>query len=381
MSAEANAPVEELLRQAGALEDGPSRIALLEEAVRLADSHNDVALGYRVRKELTKAGTFGGYPEKALVSFSWCLAQCDRRPEEFRDIDLLWHYKWVTNHLALFPQFSREQIEAMLEDMTRRYRRAGVSLRAVQKLRRDLAVEMGDPDAAARHHLLWLASPRGWPADCPACDQNALAEYLVFAGKDEAALEAARPILQGTLRCTCIPHCTLALVLLPLFRLGRLAETVAHHQKGYRLILRNRNYLKEAARHLAFLTLTDNLSRCVVLLERHLPWALETAEVGNRFEFYLAARLLAERLRDAGRAAVRLRLPRAFPLYEDGGRYETAVLLAWLEGALQGLAARFDARNGNDSFRRRLAENRRLKEQVIPFPVSGRPSAKGAGEP
>ena len=95
MSADYQTQVEELLDQAGELPDGPSKLALLEEAVRLADVHQDVALGDEVRSDLIRVAKFSGYPEKALVAFSWRLAQADRDPDNFPEKDLLWEYKWI----------------------------------------------------------------------------------------------------------------------------------------------------------------------------------------------------------------------------------------------------------------------------------------------
>src|SRR6266540_2526844 len=94
MSDDYNVQVDELLYEAAGLEDGPSKIALLEEAVRLADTHGDGYRGYEVRQQLIHTATFGGYPEKALVAFTWCLAQCDREREGRLDYTMMWKYKW-----------------------------------------------------------------------------------------------------------------------------------------------------------------------------------------------------------------------------------------------------------------------------------------------
>jgi hypothetical protein len=361
--------VEALGRQANVLEPGPSKLALLEEALRLADSHNDDERAYGLRQAIIEVGTFAGYPEKSIVAFSWCLARADRAPEAHDEGDLLWKYKWIMNFVPGFPQIARRQIDEMFADMARRFRRAGASLRPVYKLQCRAALAMGDREAARAYQRQWRAAPVGWPSDCPACERDDEVEYLIQVGKDERALELAGPILAGRLRCAEIPHLTLARVLLPLLRLGRVEEAARQHLRGYALAARNRDFLPEMARHLTFLVLTDNLGRATQLFENHLPWALETAELGRRFPFYLAARLLLERLQDGGRAALALRLPRTFPLHDDSGRYEVAALAAWLDEALGVIAGRFNERNGNNSFTQRIADNRRLKELVRPFPL------------
>ena len=62
---------------------------------------------------------------------------------------------------------------------------------------------------------------RDWLSDCRACEINDAADYLRYLGDDEAAVAAAAPVLDGTLRCNSEPHGTLADVLEPLVRLGR----------------------------------------------------------------------------------------------------------------------------------------------------------------
>jgi hypothetical protein len=369
MSAAYESQFNELLEQAAGLPYSPSKVMLLEEAVRLADSHNRVEDGFLARENLIQAATFSGYPEKTLVAFSWCLAQCDRDPENYPDDDILWQYKWVADSLAGFPQITREQIDATMEDITRRYRRAGAGQRAVHELRCKAAIDMGEVEAARRHQKLWQDTPRDWVTDCRACERNALVQYYIFIGKDAKALEEAEPILRGSERCATIPHNTLSHVLLPLARLGRPQEAMTYHRKGYRLVSDNKEFLRAVARHLTFLVVTANLAKATKLFEKHLPWALEAMDLSQRFNFYLAALFLIEQLREGGKDSLKLRLPAAFPGHQESGKYDLANLAKWLEDETRELAARFDERNGNDYFSRRLAERHRLKELVSPVPL------------
>src|SRR2546423_171783 len=97
----------DILGEAEELDEGPGQIALTEEAVRLADTHGDDIWGYNARMQLTKAATFGGRPDVALVSFTWCLARYDREPDLFDTHQLFWHYKWVVQHVDKFPTIPR----------------------------------------------------------------------------------------------------------------------------------------------------------------------------------------------------------------------------------------------------------------------------------
>src|SRR5688572_13968343 len=86
--------VEALLEEAEGLSYAPTRVALCEEAVRLADLHNDVPLGYEARMKLVQAASFAGLSEVMLIAYTWCLARYDETPTRFDEHRLLWCMKW-----------------------------------------------------------------------------------------------------------------------------------------------------------------------------------------------------------------------------------------------------------------------------------------------
>ena len=73
--------------------------------------------------------------------------------------------------------------------------------------------------------------------------------YLTTLGREGEALAAAAPILEGRHKCAQVPHRTYARVLLPLLRLGRPAEAMSCHRKGYRLIARNPDFVGQVGKH------------------------------------------------------------------------------------------------------------------------------------
>jgi len=362
MSENYAAAVEELIWQGSQLEDGPAKVAMLEEAVRLADTHRDVELGFTARNELIRAANFSGEPEKSLVAFSWCLAQADRDPEKFAGHNLLWTYKWVSHSLGTFPQISKQQIAAMLADMARRYQQAGSTLRAVYMKQFQLAREMGDKAEARHFYRLWKKTPRDWLSDCHACEVDLEIAYLRGLGKDEEALQTAEPILRGSLRCAEVPHCTFGQILLPLLRLGRLDEAARYHERGYRMTSSNPTFLDTVTEHLEYVILTGNLAKAVKLLEKHLSWALASSQLGKAFAFYRAGLFLIERLQKSGKETMKLRLPANFPELAKDGKYELDQLHAWFSRMCRDLAEQFDRRNENTFFSRQIRDVRKLHE-------------------
>jgi len=140
-------------------------------------------------------------------------------------------------------------------------------------------------------------------------------------------------------------------------------------ETGYRLIGRQSTYLPQKAMYLVGLTLTDNLSRAVKLLDRHLPEALDSVDPSAEFEFYLAARLLLEKLAKSGKKTVSIRIPKKTELTLGDGKPSIAALVDWLDVRLKELATAFDARNGNKSFANRVRDFRKLFEYAKPCPL------------
>lgn len=349
--------VAELEEKAEGLPHGPAQVALLEEAVRLADLTQDIELGYEVRNDLMRSACFSGRPDAVLVAFAWCLAQYDRDPEHFDSYDLLWKYKWVISDALAFPEISRRRLEELLADMERRYLEAGSTMHAVWLLRRKLFMHFGQWREARSAHAEARKCGRDWLSDCAACVACADCRYFVAQHQWKRALEAAQPVLQKHLTCAEEPHRTLARVLRPLSELGRQDEAQAYQRQGYRLIRNAQHFIGEQAEHLRFLTQLGDAAQAKRVLERHLPSALESVQLDECFEYLLAARFWAERLAQQGTLRLKVRLPPALPAPDGEGRSDVKALSAWFAEQSRELARRFDTRNGTDAFQKAIDES------------------------
>lgn len=356
MSGHPEEKIEELLETAGELGYTPEAVALIEEAVRLADSHELTLLGYRARQQLMQAATYSGSADKVLVAFSWCLAEVDRHPDRYHVHELLWKYKWVVEKLVQFPAIPRAKIMAALEDFEGRCRRAGFGDRAALGLRCNVEMQLGDPVAAKPWQVKWQAAPRDGMSDCEACEINRVVELHVMLEDHETAIRAGKPILEGRKRCAEIPHITYALLLPSIWLVRGSEEAALIHAKGYRLVRDNRDFVREQGWHVLHLLRAGQLDEAMGLVRRHLVWALETPSMDYRFHFLLATRAVMRQLSRRGDESIPLRIPEK--LYAAGGGPTVRVdaLTAWLEGRIASLADDFDRRNGNNWFARFAAK-------------------------
>lgn len=349
-----------LIRQARKLEHCPEQVALLDEAVREADAAGDILLGYNARLELISAGVFGGFQEKAIVAFSWCLARYDETPEEYSDYQLFWRHKWIMNTLADFPTISLQQIADLQADMERRYQELGYSLRPAYYFRSDNARRMGNDQEAQTYHEKWRRAPRDFMADCAACEQSHLVEFLGHFQRDEEALEAAAPIMSGAMSCSVVPHATYGHTIRPLLRLNRIEAAQEAYRVGYRLVTRSGSFVDTISEHLLLLTAVEEFSKAFRVFEKHLPRAMSTANLHNRFRFYNSSGLFLEKLGKLSKRKRKLNLPSQLPCYDKDGKYDPVELSKWFSKETQQLAEQFNRRNGNEYYNEIVAESREL---------------------
>ena len=349
------------------IKDSPEKIAVLEDAVRHADATGDLRLRYKAREDLVEAAYFGGAPDKAIVAYTWCLAQFDRHPGVFDEWQLLWRYKWMINVIPDFPQIPRGQIDEMIDDMERRFRRGGYGLRSVYQYRYRVARFMGERDEAIRQYQRSQAEYADAVSDCQACRIDEQSSFHVYAGDDAMALLVARPLVNLRHFCRTVPERTFARLLLPLLRLNRREEAADFHRRGYRLSeARTHGSIEYVSDHVVYLALTGDAPRAAQMAAKHYRWSETNHNPHERFIFYRAAWLALDLLAREGTQTVALRLPPTFPVQPDGGSYETAQLRDWFAARALELARRFDERNGNDYFTRELADLDTLKRSAEP---------------
>lgn len=361
---EIESKVKALVKETVYLPDDDEKVAILEEAVRLADTGRDIKLQYETRETFLRAAYFSGAIEKALVAFSWCLAQFDKYPGKFDEWMILWRYKWMINVISDFPEVSKEQIYQMLDEMAERYRKSGNGLRAVYKYRYRFELFRGNREEAIKHYNHAINLPEDELSDCAACELDEQVTFNIYSGKDYLALLIAKPILSGVRKCSSVPHRTLAKLLLPLLRLGQRDRAWEFHLQGYRLIEGNKAYLSYLSDHLMFLPLYGDLEKAALLLEKHYTWSEKIKNMHDRYLFYRAAWLFLDIMSESA-DTLELSLPPSFPLYDESGRYETRRLADWFKQEAHLIGEKFDRRNETDHFAQELGETLALKELKV----------------
>lgn len=349
--------VEELLWQAEDAPYGPTKVAMVEEAVRLADTLNNEELGMQARTALVEAAIFSGQGKKALVAFTWCLAQHEKNPDRYDDFDLLWQYKWIANQLADFAEISRAQIENVFADMEQQYQKRGVGLKPVFKIRCNAAMTMGEPEKARHWLQKWLNEPNTWASDCRACEVDSEAALHLELGDFSRAQKLARPIVETRkLSCSEIPHLTFARMAAPCLAHGLAENAAEYHARGYSLVRNNPEFVEPVGQHMSYLAAAGKPAEGLKLIERHLPWLAISGSTVRHYRFFCGTRaVLASAIAKGLKDSRKLRLPKSLPIYRESGEYSLSALLKWADAELDGLTKQLDTRNGNNFYAAQVA--------------------------
>ena len=349
---------------------GRAQIAAVEEVVRHADALRVDDLRFAARMLGTSAYTFGGERVKAFVTFAWCLAAHDRDGSSQDDeYELLWQFKWMVNAMTDFPEIPLDHTYAVLDDMERRYRVTGQTMNPVHQYRQVVARHIGDRETAAEQYRLWCAAPRGDMSDCAGCEPTGKVRYLAWEGRDEDAVAAALPVLDGELNCIEQPQSILTSLLLPYLRSGRLDEAADAHRRAYRAIQANRAEMSMLATHLEFCALSGNHARGLDLVERHLGWLAEPPSPDADMRFAAAAALVLRLVTDTGHGDTPVHRPALGA--EPATTLPAKALHDELAARAQALADRFDARNGTSEVGDLVTARMTATPVVEHLPLSG----------
>lgn len=334
---------EELMMDAEQLPDGPAKLSLLEEAAKIADEAGDTHQGYKARLEIVDAANWSGYPLKVIAAYSWMLGKYDQFPNEFDAFRLLWRYKWIISTVAGFPEVSRQQIEDMLADMRRRFLEHGYSERTYLSCEYSALLTLNEIEDAELIFKKFRQMDRDGLSDCLACEQNELVNHYNIMDEDELVIKYAEPILNGKMRCSRVPHLTYSMVMMPLYRLGRIEEALQYQKKGYRMIRGDISYIWGIANHLEFFAHLD-LAKGLGIFEESIPLLSEVEDSESRMVYYTKSAFFMKKLVEAD-VPFMVKLPKALTDQQSFGSFTD--LQKYLVNQALILAKLFDQRNGN----------------------------------
>jgi len=330
-----------LRSQVWELPNGKQKMSVMEEAIRVADEHLTPSDAYEARMSYSNMAVDSGYPERLLVSFSWCLAEFDRSPGEHSAHMIMWHYKWVLGKVWQLSQIGTGEIERIFADFKERCLKLGYSLRPYYQQLVNYNLAKGELVEAQRCYKEWKTAKRDHFSDCSACEQNLYGRYYFDLNQNKRGMRLLKPILEGKIRCRSVPQTTYVSMIEPLLKMGQFEQAKETAKKAIRS-LEGAAYLTEFGLMLEYYALAD-MPKAVKLIERTLPFGLECRMPWTRLQYFVSVRLFLQQWHSLGR-----RRKLAIPAH---------VTSEWVEQEIARLAEAFDRRNGN-SYCRTLAASK-----------------------
>ena len=352
--------VEQINRQLQELahlkDEDPQKAGKIEKLVRMADSIKDADLQYKTRDQLVDAAVYGGYPDKALAAYAWMLQEHDKRAVaggRYAAMSLLWKYKWVVDRLTSFSYISREQIEAALEDMERRYQTNNFGMEPILRSRISIGRSLGDRAYVEQYLEKLKDTPASWMSDCEACVSESNFQTQLFLGNYEQAMQHIEPVLSGRQKCRSVPDLTYHLLYLPYIERGKTDDALALYHK--KRPLDTPDYLLANANTIFLMLAAGKMPSALKIFSRNVGLVFDSNNERAQLNFYRAAgRLFTELSKKQKKSTVKLDLSPRLPFYEQSNEYDIETLRHYFTKEAERLTAAFDARNGNTTNRDRL---------------------------
>ncbi|MFT6397011.1 MAG: hypothetical protein ACJAYU_001755 [Bradymonadia bacterium] len=340
-----------LERAARAKWNSNERLEALESALRTVHARNLTAPEARLRTDLIHAAVWSGHGDRALVHFSWALAEHDRDPAAWPGGDLMWQYKWILDVAAEFPTVGLDRLEGLHGDYEDRLRAAGHPTRSGMYRRAVNARTNGLHQEALERMRATMAEPRSYGDDCHACELSFFVGVLGNAGLGGEALRKAEPLISGQSGCAEVPHRTLGRLAIFQDRLAPGSELALDlHRRGLAMQDVSDSKLGGAiADHVCFLVRRGSLANAGAVLAKYSEVKLATRVPYSRMRVLHAAALVAERQAELAPNGPLTWCPPG--VSNDASATDAATSL---REQVQAIAGAFDRRNGHDGVSRDL---------------------------
>jgi hypothetical protein len=343
--------IQKLLIQRDRALSPDDRIALLKQAIKLADTHNDIEWGFDLRLDLIRDEKDTSRCDESLPAFTWILDTYDRNPDLFDEDDFLWEYKWMLGSVRRNSSVSMEQIDSIAEDFKDRLLRNGYSLRPYYTTKVHLAFFLGKLEDAEKYIDLRNREVRDGMANCRACELDDDVELELRRGNFDTALAVGSSMLNKKLTCTHMPFSCYCNCVKYFQKAGEMEKEYEYFLKAEIDLaeLQDTSQIAETGMMTRFLT-DYNRENAWTFFAQHAHWNVDSEDY---LDFVFSINVLPL-LSEGGTRT--LNVNPSLEWYREDNTYELKEIYNYYYDKATDLAERFDKRNGNSYFSEQLAE-------------------------
>ena len=333
----------ETMQRLDELEEGATKCALAEEAVRLADLSGHRELRIETREALVAAATFAGRMERSMTAFAWTLANYE--DEEWAR-DAVWvGFHWVSEDAPLVHTIERSQLDELLEQMEDVFRANNWWMYPVHMARFRAGIVFGERPGSLRSHLdAYEAEYQKRNRSSAHYDHvRHVAELRLGELGDNYDITLTR-LAEGEYdEPPEYPHRTHALAAFVMHLRDDVTRTRSHFERARTLCGGNQVFLRESARLLVIAAERGWTADAVRLVEQHLVWTTDTWDHWSAMMWHAAA----AHVLGITDGRVRPILPPDESRFGGAEPVDAVDLAAQLWAEARRLAEAFDARNAN----------------------------------
>ena len=345
-----NLDIQKLLLKTERLDNHDDKIALLKQAINIADANNDIDWGFDLRLDLIREETYTSHCTESFPAFAWVLNAYDNNPELIDESSFLWKYKWMASSAKRNINISRQQIEGIMDDLRIRMKRNGYTDSAYYTIALYWHLFLGDIDKA--HELIKLRdeTPRDSMSHCAACELDASVEMELIDGNIDKAITLAYDLVTKKLTCGHMPFGTFCNLTYYLNKAkdARADEYFAKAVEEMESMEHDTSLLSDIGLLMHYLSDNDK-EKGWLFFEKYSEWEIN-AEDAISFDFALAALHLLKG--ESGNKE--LKINTRLPFYKSDNVYNIQEIYDFYLNKAEDLAQRFDLRNDNTYFSHRL---------------------------
>jgi hypothetical protein len=327
------------------------RIALLKQAINLADTHNDLEWGFELRLDLIRDEKDTSRCDESLPAFTWILDTYDKNPELFDEDDFLWEYKWMIGSVRRNSSISMEQIDSISEDFKNRLLRNGYSLRPYYTTKVHMAFFLGNLEDARKYIDIRNKEVRDGMANCRACELDDDVELELLLGNFDKALAVGSNMLTKKLTCTHMPFSCYCNCVKHFRKAGNMEKAYEYFLKAEADLaeLSDISQIAEVGIMTRFLIDYDR-EKAWTFFEQHAHWNVDSEDY---LDFVFSINVLP--LLSEGGTGV-LNVNPSLAWYREDNTYDIKEIYNYYYNKAKDLAERFDQRNGSGYFGEQFAE-------------------------
>ena len=336
------------------------RLPLLRKAWEMADAQHDYEAQIQYRLDYISDCCFYQDVMETYVIFPEVLRLHDEHVKAYgydsMTPNILWDYKWLLENAHEFYQISEKQFETLFEDCKRRYLEQGYSPRPLYSYRFMFYVN-SDREKAKEAYQDFHNSKRDWRSDCHACERCKEVQFFLALDEFGRAARAAKPVIEGELKCAEQPECTIG-DFLRYYNVKLItgdadfAEPAGNLCEQLKRIIERKgtatSYMSEILLYYAL----QKPGKALGYYKKHGLYFEEIRNPMNKFHFGLAVLVFLSNLR--GKETYKMELSPEFPFYRQDDTYSVKELTDYYMEKVSDIAQKLDARSQTSVYRQKL---------------------------